>query len=111
MNYELQDIFLHKWNDLTFQNLQIQIINSSCSVTSLELFKSSKLAMFSLFCAFITQRDQQIIDLNPGLNYNVTILNGDQNFQNRKNIHVYITVASIVVRLLIVMPHDTVLSL
>ena len=52
--------------------------------------------------------DRQIVDPDPGLNYNV-ISTGDLRYEIKKN--VYITAVQIAARLRIVMLDDTVLSL
>jgi len=54
--------------------------------------------------------DRQIVDPDPGLNYNAAISTGDLHFEKEKNI--YIAAAQTVARLLrIVMLDDTLLSL
>ena len=52
--------------------------------------------------------DWQIVDPDPGLNYNVVILTSDLHLKMEK---IYITAVQIMARLWIVMLHDTVLSL
>ena len=58
----------------------------------------------AITCTAITQMDQQIVDPDPGKNYNTTISAGDPHFE------IYIAVVRIVGRLQIVMLDDTVLS-
>ena len=52
--------------------------------------------------------DRQIVDPDPGKNYNTAVSNGDPNFEMEKNI--YITLIQIIATLRIVMLNDTVLS-
>ena len=53
--------------------------------------------------------DRQIVDPDPGKNYDAAVSNGDPNFEMEKNM--YIALVQIVATLRIVMLNDTVLSL
>ena len=54
--------------------------------------------------------DRQIVDPDPGKNYNTAVSNGDPNFEMEKK-NLYIALDQIVATLRIVMLSDTVLSL
>ena len=52
------------------------------------VLKSCKLTLLSLLVPYITQMDGQIVDPDPGKNYNVTVSAGDPHFKmEKRNIH------------------------
>ena len=63
----------------------------------------------AITCTVITQKDWQIVDPDPGKNYDAAISAGDPHFEMEKINTVYIAVVQVVARLQIVMLDDTVL--
>ena len=61
----------------------------------------------AITCTVITQVDRQIVDPDPGKNYDAALLAGDLHFEMEK--YIYIAVVQIVARFQFVMLDDTVL--